>query len=299
MLVVLVEVILPVVLVAAVGVVLARTFALDPDTLGKVNLYALAPALAFSSLLRTTVSADVGLRLALAYVAVTAVAAALAFALAAREEPGTRRGVVACTILGNNGNFGLPIALLALGRPGLDQAVLIFVYSLVVMFTVGPALLGAHTGLRGAVRTVLLLPVTWALLAALVVKAGDLHLPVGVTRGVDLLADAAVPLVLLSLGVQLGQSDRVHLTRPVLTAVSLRVVAVPLLGLGVGWLCGLRGLPLESLVLACAMPTAVNTFMLAREYGSAPDTVASAVALSTLVSIGTIAFVVTMLPSLG
>lgn len=108
-----------------------------------------------------------------------------------------------------------------------------------------------------------------------------------------------MPLVLLSLGIQLGQSERVHLTRPVVTAVGLRVVAVPVLGLAVGWACGLRGIGLQSLVLACAMPTAVNTFMLAREYGSAPDTVASAVALSTVVSVGTIALVVTLLPRLA
>lgn len=44
------------------------------------------------------------------------------------------------------------------------------------------------------------------------------------------------------------------------------------------------------------MPTAVNAFMLAREYGSNPQLVASVVALSTLASLGTIAAVVALLP---
>ena len=35
-------------------------------------------------------------------------------------------------MIGNNGNFGLPIALLALGQPGLDQTVVILVFAIVV-----------------------------------------------------------------------------------------------------------------------------------------------------------------------
>jgi len=71
---------------------------------------------------------------------------------------------------------------------------------------------------------------------------------------------------------------------------------LPLLAWGVGRLVGLSGLPLQSLVLACAMPTAVNIAMIALEYSEDADTVASEVALSTLLSIGTLAIVVTNLP---
>lgn len=285
------EVILPVVIVATVGAVLARRFTLDGDTVGKITLYALVPPLAFHSLLTTTVSARDSLFLGIAYLAVSLVAALIALALSWRLPGGTRAGVVASVILGNNGNFGLPIALLALGREGLDQAVVIFVYSMVVMFTVGPALLGSTGGLRGAALSVARLPVTWAMLAALAVRAGGWTIPVGLSRGIELLSDACVPMVLLALGIQLGSSARLHLTRPVLLAVGLRVLVVPLLSWGIGLALGMSGIVLQSLVLAFTMPTAVNTFMLAREYGSDPDTTASTVALTTLLSIGTLAFV--------
>ncbi len=319
----LVNVILPVVLVASVGVVLARRFPIDIDSVNKVSLYGFTPALAYATVVTTQVSARDSLRLVGAYLGAMALAAAVAVAAAhvvtgsrarsrvavgagmpgseSREEPekhGTRRIVVGCTIIGNNGNFGLPIALLALGRQGLDQALVIFIASLLVMFTIGPALLGARDGLLGGIRRVTLLPVTWALVVALVVRGTGTSTPAPLMSAIQLLADAAVPLVLLCLGLQLGQNLRIHLTRPVLLSVGLRLVVVPLAAIVVGRLAGLSGLTLQSLVLACAMPTAVNAYMLAREFSDDPSTAASAVALSTFTSIPLIAFVVTVLPAL-
>ena len=292
----LIEVILPVVLVALVGVALARAFRLDMDTVGKINLYGLTPLLAFDSVMKTEVSGGQAVQLVGGYLLITLVIGLVALAAGWRQDRPTRRAIVASVIIGNNGNFGLPIALLALGRVGLDQAVVIFVTSLVVMYTVGPALLGSHGGVGDAVLTVIKLPVTWALVAGLIVRLTGVTLPIGVARGVELLAQAAIPMVLIALGLQLGQRASLQLTAPVLIAAGVRVVVLPLLAVGIGLLLGLGALELSSLVLACAMPTAVNAFMLAREYGSNPQLVASVVALSTLASLGTIAAVVALLP---
>ncbi|MFT4226595.1 AEC family transporter [Micropruina sp.] len=294
----LIEVILPVVLVALVGVALARTFRLDMDTVGKINLYGLTPLLAFDSVMKTEVSGGQAVQLVGGYLLITLVIGLVALAAGWGQDRPTRRAMVASVIIGNNGNFGLPIALLALGRVGLDQAVVIFVTSLVVMYTVGPALLGSHGGVGDAVLTVVKLPVTWALVAGLIVRLTGVTLPVGVARGVELLAQAAIPMVLIALGLQLGQRASLRLTAPVLIAAGVRVVVLPLLAAGIGLLLRLDGLELSSLLLACAMPTAVNAFMLAREYGSNPELVASVVALSTLASLGTIAAVVAVLPML-
>lgn len=324
MLAALIDVILPVILVASVGFLLARRFTIDIGSVNKVSLYGFTPALAYASVVTTKVSAQDSLLLAGTYLGAMAVAAVIAMAVAhvlAGDRPpaaepkgasasgtdetpgaprphGTRRIVVGCTIIGNNGNFGLPIALLALGRAGLDQALVIFIASVLLMYTVGPALLGASDGLAAGLRRVALLPVTWALAIALVVRGAGATTPGPLMDAIQLLADAAVPLVLLCLGLQLGQSLTIHLTRPVLLSVGLRIVVVPLTALAVGRLVGLTGLPLQSLVLACAMPTAVNAYMLAREFSDDPSTAASAVALSTFASIPLIAIVITLLPAL-
>ncbi len=297
MLAALLQVILPVAIVAAVGMILARKFVLDPDTIGKINLYGLTPPLAFDSLMKTEVTISDGLLLGGGLLIVTTLAAGVAWVASLGTSRGTQRGVIGAVILGNNGNFGLPIALLALGQIGLDQAMILFLVSLVVMFTVGPILMGSGGGLLAGIKTFAKLPVTWAMLLAGLLRLLGWELPIGVSRGIELLAGAAVPMVLLALGVQLTQSRRLHLNRSVLTAVGLRVVVVPLIAVGVAWLLRMDAMSTSSLVLACAMPTAVNAFMLAREYGSDPETAASAVALSTLLSVGTLAFVISVIPA--
>lgn len=297
MLTALTNVILPVVLVAVLGAVLGRTFTLDQASLNKVQLYGLVPALAFSSLMKTTAPLGDIVHLGVAYALASLAIGVLAW-LAGIGLPGASRGsVIASSVIGNNGNFGLPIALLALGQPGLDAAVLIFIFSLVVMWTVGPAALGSHGGLRGAALAVLRMPTIWAVLVAGGLRVTHLTPPAAILSAVDIAGAGAVPMVLLSLGIQLGRMGRLHLTRPVLTASILRVLVLPLLAWGVGLAVGLRGLPLQSLVLACAMPTAVNVMMIAMEYDADAEAVASTVALTTLASIATVALVVAYLPA--
>ena len=293
-----VEVMLPVVVVAGMGALLGRFFPLDLDTIGKVGLYGFFPFLAYQSLVTTTVSAQTGLLLGLAYLTVTAAAAGLAWLSAIGHPRRDRRGIVAGVVLGNNGNFGLPIALLALGGDGLDQSLVIFVWSMVVMFTVGPALLGDHTDLRGAARTVLMLPVLWGVAAGIVVRATGVVVPVGLSRGFELLAQGAIPIVLLALGAQIAATSGARPTPAVLLTAAVRLLACPVIAAGVGIAFGLRGTALGALVLASAMPTAVNAFMIAREYGSGADTQASVVAVSTLASVLTIPLVITLLPVL-
>lgn len=293
------EVILPVVLVAGLGFVLARRFTLDQGSLNKVLLFGLVPALAFDSIMKTTLPVGDAIHLGVGYLATSAAIGLVAW-VAARWLPARNRGsVIACAVVGNNGNFGLPIALLALGQPGLDQGIVIFIYSLVVMWTVGPALLGSHGGVRETVRAVVRLPVLWAIAAALVLRVAGWSLPVGVLSAVELVAAAGVPMVLLGLGIQLGNAKKIHLTAAVLTATALRVLVLPVLAFGVGRLVGLSGVPLQSLVLACAMPTAVNIATIALEYSDDAPTVASEVALSTVASIPVLAVVVTFLPLIG
>lgn len=290
------DVILPVILVAGLGFVLARKFTLEQGSTNKIQLFGLVPALAFSSIMKTELPMGAVVGLGASYLAVSLAIGVLAWVAARWLPPRSRGSVIACAVVGNNGNFGLPIALLALGQAGLEQAVVIFMFSIVLMWTAGPALLGSHGGVGAALRAIVRLPVLWAMAAAVVMRTAHLTLPVGVNAAVDLVASACIPMVLLSLGIQLGSNRKIHLTPAVLTATGLRVLVLPLVAWGVGRLIGLAGLPLQSLVLACSMPTAVNLAMVALEYSEDAETVASEVALSTLLSIGTLSFVVANLP---
>lgn len=295
----LLEVMLPVFLIVGVGFVLARIFVIDQLGLNRVQLYALTPALSYTSLMNTTVTGGAVGQLVLAFVAVTAVAGLLA-ALITRIMPGRgRRGTIAAVVLGNNGNFGLPIALLALGEEGLGQAVVIMVCAVFTMWTVGPALFGGDVNLKSVARNIVRLPVIWAMLIAVFFRLVEFVPPVGIATAINMISDASIPLILIALGLQLGYSERIVINRTVVVAVILRLVIVPLIALGLMWLFGLRGLVLQSIFLAVSMPSAVNTFLLALEYDRDTEMVASIVAASTMVSMVTISVVVAYLPLLA
>ncbi|MDO5498180.1 MAG: AEC family transporter [Propionibacteriaceae bacterium] len=292
------NVIVPVLVVAGAGFGLGRLFPLDAGTISKIALNALTPALCLNVLLTTEVSGAVGATLIAAYVAVSLVGAAIGGLLTPAVAAPTRRAVMASVAISNSGNMGLPIALFALGQAGFEQSVLMFLASVILGFIVGPLLFGSGQGIGGSLRNLAKLPALWAIAVALIMRTLGWSLPVGLMRGVEMLADAALPIVLLALGVQLGATKSVQLTRPVLTASLVRVVGMPFLSLGVGLLFGLSGVPLQALVLAGAMPTAVNAFLLSLEYKGDVRTVADTVTISTLLSLFVTAAVTAALPLL-
>ena len=293
----LLDVIVPVILVAGVGAILGRAFTLDRSTITKVALNALTPALALQTMLTTQVSGRVGMLLALAFVVLTAIAALLGWSVG---SPGrTRRSAAVAVAIGNNGNMGLPIGLFALGQQGLDQSVLIFVLSVIMTFVLAPLLFGAHEGWRAAIRGMLRLPTLWALALGGGIRLAGIEVPTGIGRGIELLAAATLPMILLTLGIQLGSTGRVRLTRPVVISALLRVAVLPTIALPLGYALGLRETPLQAFVLSAAMPTAVNAYILASEYDGDVTFVALTVTVTTVASFLGAAVVTALLPWIG
>lgn len=300
------DVLLPVMLVAGLGALLSWRMPVDQGTVARLTMYLLIPALVLDVILRTPVRAAEAAQLGAAYLLVMAASLLLGW-LCGLGRPGSERRALSASVgIWNSGNMGLPMALFAFGQAGFERATVVFLVSIVAMYVVGPALFGSGArgdagggGWRGALGAVLRLPTVWVAAAALLLRALDVTLPQGLSRGVSLLAQATLPLVLLSLGLQLGAGGWPRLHGRLWLAAAARLIGGPLLGLGVGALCGLRGESLAVLILSASMPTAVNALLIAREYDGDTDTVAGVVLLSTLGSIVTIAGVVALLSRLG
>ena len=289
---VLFDVVVPAFVVVLVGVALGRAFAIDLVPISRVSLYATVPALVFVSLSTSEVAFDdVGLLLsanALFLLGMAAISSAAAWWMPKRS----RRGLVATSMFGNAANIMLPVTLFAFGEAGLQRALILYVFSAVVLFTLGPLVLGGNGGSRRRLLlAVLRLPVLWAALLGVAVNVAGWTMPVGFARGIGLLGDAAIPLVLLMLGLQIQRSGvRAPSGVNVLGAV-LKLVIGPVVGFAAAWTLGIRGLDLAVLTLLAAMPPAVNTFMLAIEFGADADEVARTVIVSTLTSVVTLTVV--------
>jgi predicted permease len=112
---------------------------------------------------------------------------------------------------------------------------------------------------------------------------------------VEIVADGAIPTMLVVLGMNMADMDGLASWRLALPAVSLRLLVAPLLAVLAAGLIGLNGLSYSTSIIEASMPTAVITSVIATEYEVQPPVVTSIVVLTTLLSPITLALVITLL----
>ena len=207
MLDVLLSVVLPIFLVAGSSALLQR---LRPGALGLIGpaaIYLLAPALVLDGLLRSELSAAVSLRVVVAAGAtlLTMMAVSWAVSRALRHDRPTESGFLLAGTFGNAGNMGIPLSFLAFGDEGLSIAIMVFVAQASLSWPVG-IYLAARGSARGwrPLAHAAKVPTLYVVPIALLLRALDRSLPAALDVPIGLLADAAVPGMLLVLGYQLA-----------------------------------------------------------------------------------------------
>jgi predicted permease len=196
----------------------------------------------------------------------------------------------------NSGNYALPVALFAFGREALAYASVYFVASAVVTYTVGVGVAASGHGhvwrsLAGIVRV----PALWAVAAAGLIMATHTIVPLAVMRPITLLSEAAIPVMLLILGIQLERAAMPDRPAAVGVAVALSLLVGPLAGIGLTMLLGLTGLARQVAIVGASMPAAVITTVLALEFDLDPSFATGAVFLSTLLSPFTLVWLIAYL----
>ncbi|MGD1862219.1 MAG: AEC family transporter [Leptolyngbyaceae cyanobacterium] len=274
----------PLALIILAGFIAGRTLNLDRFTLSRLSLYVLLPALIANSLYGITLTAERALLIACGFFLISALLYVLVYTLCrcCQVDPLRQKTLIATTLFANTGNLGLSFITFALGQPGLERAVVYLVSSSILLTAIGPTLLKGQ-GLATGLRTTLRLPVFWAMLMGLTLQAFSINLPLRLDDGLALLGGAAIPVALITLGIQLAKTH-FYMDRLVLIAAALRLVVAPAIAFPVGTAIGLQGQELQVLMLQGAMPTAVNTFIWVTEFGGDSDLVARTIVLSTLLS---------------
>jgi predicted permease len=305
------DAILPVLSVAVVGFVLGRVRDVEVDALATVTIYVLAPALVFHSIAVSPLSvgefARVGGGVLAFTVAMVVVAEGVARA-AGHDEP-MRGALVLTGTFPNAGNFGIPLSAFAFGAVGRSTAVIYIAAQSLLMYTVGVYVAsrsGRHASL-GAVKEVFRLPLVYAAVAGLAVRALDVIPPADATvmQTVELTGNAAIPVMLLLLGVQLANTTYGAALGSVGEATVLKLAVAPVVALGVVVALGFEDLTVARVfVLECAMPAAVTPLMLTIEYGTdnpggvtGPEYVSTAVLVTTLLSVPVLTVLLAVLQS--
>ena len=204
----------------------------------------------------------------------------------------------------NSGFMGVPLIVALLGPSAAGTVILTMLLDMVVISSLCIALSRLDEGhgqgraamlgaARKALRGVLLNPMPWAIGLGGLASAYAFHLPGPIQQTVWLLADAASPVALFTIGAVLARAQmRSEHPMPLadyLPVSLIKLLLHPLLVLGVGWLAMRAGLPLSPaaltvMVLTAALPSASNVSLLAERYGADNGRIARIILVTTAAS---------------
>ena len=139
----LLQVILPAFFVIGVSCYLGYVFKPDITSINRLALYAAVPSLVFVSLSNTEVAfQDVGVLLGGNILFLIAMAIFVGLT-SQRFSHTSRRGLLATSLFSNSANIMLPVTLFAFGEIALQRALILYVFSALVLFTLGPVVLSS------------------------------------------------------------------------------------------------------------------------------------------------------------
>lgn len=244
------------------------------------------------------------------------VAGSVAFSLNERIRWNDAAFGALVTAFPNTGFMGVPLLVALLGAAAAGPAILTILIDLMVTSSLCIALSrldtagqhGAAVAARNALRGVAANPMPWSIaLGAASSLTGYVPLqPVAAT--INMLADAASPAALFTIGAVLARSQLVgaaqeHDRQPAGDYVPLaaaKLLAHPLLVYGAGSLARAVGVPLDPfalvvMTLVAALPSASNVAVLAERFGADTGRIARIILLTTACAFVTFSAAVALL----
>src|SRR5438067_5460110 len=279
--------ILPIFIIAGVGFILARRFGASVKTLSTVAFNAMSPCLVLYQLVTAQISGVQSLRVASFCVLLTLAigSAARLTSMPLRLDRMTLSSFLLVAMFSNSGNYALPVVLFAFGKEALAFASVYFVTSAILIYTAGILVAASgHGSVRLALARLLKVPAVYAVTAAIIVLSTHTTVPLVVMRPIALLSDAAIPIMLLVLGMQLERAVMPKHPMAVGAAVVLSLVVAPLIAFGLSAVLGLTGAARQAAILEASMPAAVITTVLALEFDLDAGFSTSVVFFTTLLS---------------
>jgi malate permease and related proteins len=295
---ILVNDILPVFIVIGLGYVFARHTHPEIRTATRLTFYVLSPCLVFVSLIESNMSGGETAQLFMFVLLTVLGMGALAW-ITGRIMHLTRQqllGFLLVAMFVNAGNYGLGVTRLAFGADAEARAVIYFVSSSILVYTLGTLIAsGFKGGWRGVIKHLLTLPQVYALVAVFVIRATGWQVPTPIMEALDLPARATIPIMLLLLGMQLANASVGEYWKVASVGSALRLVIAPIMAVGFAALLHLSGPARQAGILEASMPSAVINTLIANEYEVEPQLVTSTVVLSTLLSPISLSIIIALL----
>jgi hypothetical protein len=285
---VLINSVVPVFIVIAVGYVFGKLYPESKKFVGKLSLWIFAPVLTLTYVNDHPVSANV-FTVAFSVQIATMIISGIVIALLLRKEgyDNYKWSIMGGTF-SNCGYIAYPIVKIAYGDQGLAYAVVFSVAFQIIMNTYGVFTASSkkdelEKGLIGIFK----IPTLYALVLALILNYFRINLnilPKSIYGSLLFFKNASLTMLLIFIGMELSgikleKEDYLNIG----VATFAKIILMPLTAFIIVKIFGIQGLLGKIVVVESAMPTAMNTSIITKEFDGNIKLVSSVIFITTLI----------------
>jgi len=305
---ILVNNILPIFVLIVLGYILSKKFDLNILTLTKLNFYLFVPAFTFSNLYTTNVPIEMMIVLLIVFlIMVVNLMLAMIVSKIRKYPVGMKNAFSNSIMFYNSGNIAIPLITLVFSSPpfvvngetpylslALTVQIIVMLFQNITVNTIGFFNAGrAKFHWKESVLQIFTMPAIYAVPLAIVLK----FIPYDMTQvflwpAIRYASNALIPVALITLGVQLAKTTFEFKNKEVYISNFIRLIGGPLIAVAFIYLFGLKGIMAQTLMISSAVPTAVNSALIAVEKDNHPDFASQVVMSSTLLCVISLIFVI-------
>lgn len=306
--------ILPVFLIAGAGYVSAKTGHLNVELSKHLNTFTVRlaiPSLIFINLYELDLSQAYNLPMLSGYYLGGIASFIVALILARKffkRTPGESVAVGFAALFSNTLLMGLPIAERAFGKEALPPVFAIISLHVIIMYSIGMIAMeiarrdGNSIGdaILRASKSIAANPLMWGAILGAFFNFFSIPITEPVEAALKLIASTGLPAALVAMGMTLTQYKIKNDLSESLMVGSLSLFLQPLIALIIThYIFDIPHELVRTAVVVGAMPPGMNIYIFATMYKKAENLAASALLISTILSIFTISFWLWLLPQLG
>jgi len=189
----------------------------------------------------------------------------------------------------NSGNLGMTIALFAYGSLGLELAVIVFMITSILHFTLGVAIWSGNWSPRFLINT----PMIYAVILALSINFLNIELPKTLTNTTSVLAGITIPLLLFTMGISLNKIS-FKIDYKIIILIFIKIFIALIMAYLITYLLKIGGIAKNIILLQGLLPAPIFTYLFASQYNIQPEKVANYLMTSTIISLFTITIFLTL-----
>lgn len=300
--------IVPIFVLIIIGYLMNRKFNLDIFTLTKLNFYIFVPAFTFVNLYITKIHLEM-VKVMIITTLILIINTILSSIVAKKRKynKGMKNAFANSIMFYNSGNIGIPLMTLVFSsapfiingqKPYLSAAltaqIMVLVIQDITTNTLGFVNAGqANTHWRESFIKVLKMPSIYIIPLAFILKLIPYDMTnIPIWPAFEYASKGLVPVALITLGVQLSKTSIKLKNIEVYIASAIRLLVGPIIGFILVKVFAVEGIIAQVIMISTALPTAVNSALIAVECDNYPDFASQVVMTSTLFGAITLVFVI-------